>query len=383
MRIPRPKGTARPTRADMWLVGGLVVMAVAVSLAAPASPPYRGLDAAGPGLALASALCLIWRRTAPELVTVAASLILAANAAAGYAATVVQWPAWIALFTCFSLTGVWWRRGIGVAATVLAVGFYIALDREPAGMLELSGITMCFLIATVGGDAARSRRVRAAAVEARLLSEAREREAHAERVLIEERANLARELHDALGHAVNVMVMQAGVGRRVFADNPSFSHEALTHIETVGREALDELDRLVRVLHPADRTPSADLTDLSLFDLAGRVQAAGRELDLHIGQVDLEAGGARAAYRIVQEAVTNALRHTETGRIRVGVAQEGAAVRIEVLNEGHGFPEPRPGRGLVNMRERAHLEGGEFFAGPVREGFAVRATLPVRAAART
>ncbi|MBB4918871.1 sensor histidine kinase [Streptosporangium saharense] len=212
------------------------------------------------------------------------------------------------------------------------------------------------------------------------MSEARERVALAEQVLLQERARLAGELHDALGHAVNVMVMQAGVGRRVFAENPAFGHEALGHIETLGRGALDELDRLLRVLDPVrDGTDRADVdpTTADLAQLAGWVRAAGRELDLDIGEVDLPASGARAVYRITQEAVTNALRHTAEGRIRIDLTQTGDRVLLEVTNEGDGFPEPVPGRGLVNMRERARLEGGDLEAGPVAGGFGVRAVLPV------
>lgn len=398
MRIPPPDNAGdalqtRPARADAWLAGGAVFLTVVASLSASIEPPYRTTDLPGIALAVASALLPLWRRVTPLTVLAAASAILIVNAAAGYTVTVVQWPAWIALFTCFSLHGGRWRRLAAVAAAGLAVGGYVVLDRGPVGVPELSGIAMCFLIATVGGDAARSRRAYTAAAEARALSEAREQAMLTERVLTEERARLARELHDALGHAVNVMVMQAGVGRRVFTDNPAFGHEALGHIETLGRDALGELDRLLRVLRPvadgagrggagpvtADLANLSDLSDLS--ELAGRVRAAGRELELNTGEVDLPPSGARALYRIIQEAVTNALRHTATGRIRVDLAQAGDRVLVEILNEGGDFPVPVPGHGLVNMRERARLEGGELQAGPVAGGFSVRAALPARAGA--
>src|SRR6185503_19272368 len=120
-----------------------------------------------------------------------------------------------------------WRRAGAALAALLSVAGYVVFTREPADPLTMAGILMCFLISIVAGDAAHTRRAFAAATEERVLGEARERAMLAERVLIEERVRLARELHDALGHAVNVMVMQAGVGRRVFADNPAFGHEAL------------------------------------------------------------------------------------------------------------------------------------------------------------
>ncbi|GAA3126413.1 sensor histidine kinase [Streptosporangium carneum] len=375
---------SRPARVDLWLAGGLAVGSVLASLLATAGPPYRETDLLGLALAAAPALFLIWRQVLPLLALTAASALLVVNTAAGYAITVAQWPSWIALFTLFSLHRGRSRRLAGALVAALAVGGYVMLDRGPVGSFELSGVTMCFLIATIGGDAALSRRAYAAAAEARLLGEARERTMLAERVLAEERARLARELHDALGHAVNVMVMQAGVGRRVFEENPAFGHEALRHIETLGRGALDELDRLLRVLNPAvdgaERVPP-EPTTADLAELAGRVRATGRELELNAREVDLAPSGARALYRILQEAVTNALRHTTSGRIRVDLEQVGGEVRLEVTNEGHGFLTPTPGRGLVNMRERARIEGGDLEAGPVAGGFSVRATLPGRAGA--
>jgi signal transduction histidine kinase len=175
------------------------------------------------------------------------------------------------------------------------------------------------------------------------------------------------------------MVMQAGVGRRVFGDNPGFAREALGSIETVGRTALDELDRLLRVLQPHERKARAGPfapTVADLAELADRIRATGRPVELTADGVHLSAGAARALYRIVQEALTNAVRHTAAGRIRVEVAQVADRVHLDVTNEAPGLPDPVPGRGLVNMRERARLEGGDLEAGPVEGGFRVHAVLP-------
>ncbi|MEU0933758.1 MULTISPECIES: histidine kinase [unclassified Embleya] len=342
---------------DAWLTLGFVVAAASVTLFAPAGPPYHALDAVGVGLAVGSALCLLWRRVAPIAVVFATSAFVVINAAAGYATTVTQWPAWISLFTLFSLRGAT-ARIIGSTLELAAVAGYVLLDRAPVGGADVFGVTVCFLLATVTGDAARSRRAVSIAEHAR--------------VRAEERTELARELHDAIGHAVNVMVMQAGVGRRVFADDPSFVREALGNIESVGREALGELDRLVRVLHAAE--PVTDLTGL-----VERVRAAGRELRLNAEEVEVSEGVARALHRIVQEALTNALRHTETGRIEVDLVRSGGTVVLEIVNQGRHLPVGPPGRGLANMRERARLVGGEVEAGPIQAGFRVRATLPAEA----
>jgi signal transduction histidine kinase len=374
----------RPTVADVWLAGGLLVTTASLGMLVPIGAPYRAWDAIGLALGTASGLCLLWRQVAPLPVVAVASSIVVVNAALGYAVTVVQWPVWIALFTCFFWYG-WRSRALAVAIVALGVAGYVVFDRGPFGASELTSISVSVLIAAVTGDAMRSRRASAAAAEARLTIEAREQAMRAEQMLVQERSRLARELHDALGHAVNVMVMQAGVGRRVFDDNPGFARDALAHIETVGREALDELDRLVRILgdRRGDETVPAESTVSDLSELAARVQSAGRDIRVSAGEVELSPSAARAMHRIIQEAVTNALRHSESGRITVDVAQAGDTVAIEVHNEGGDFPVPVPGRGLINMRERARLEGGELEAGPTDDGFRVRATLPAGRPAAT
>lgn len=340
----------------IWLSGGLVALSVVASLAVPTEAPYRDMDVLGVAFFVVSALSLLLLRVSALRAYVAVCAILVLNVAAGYAATFVHWPLWIALFACFSRYGDRRRRAICVLVFLAGLLGYVALDRAPVETLP--GIALCFLLATVGGDALHSRRAYTAADEARLL--------------LEERARLARELHDALGHAVNVMVMQAAVGRRVFDDDPDFGREALRNIETLGRGALGELDQVIQALSLEDDAPVA--TDLTA--LAERVRAAGRELELDVGAVELTPSGARALNRIVQEAVTNALRHTEDGRIRVSLGQSADRVCLEVRNEGSDLAPPVPGRGLANMRRRALSEGGEFHAGPSPEGFLVRATLP-------
>jgi signal transduction histidine kinase len=290
---------------------------------------------------------------------------------------------------CYAVGGLAVRFA-GTAMCTAAIGGYVAFDRGGAGAAELTGIAMIFLIVTVGGDAARTRRSFAAAQQARVRDEAQKQALAAERVLLEERGRLAGELHDALGHTVNVMVRQAGVARRLFEENPGFAQQALIDIETVGREALGELDRLLRVLHPKDdesagRTSAepqppiqSDRADAAgLEALAERIRATGRDVELAVEPVELSASRSRALYRIVQEALTNAVRHTGSGRIRVRVGPAENMARIEVFNEGDRFAPPVPGRGLVGMRERARLEGGSFAAGPVDGGFRVLATLPL------
>jgi signal transduction histidine kinase len=294
----------------------------------------------------------------------------------------LDWPAWIALFSCFDIGG----RRVRAAAPVLAalgIAGYVCFDRA-APINQLPSIVIHFVVAMVVGELS-SRRTKAVVAQARRAARSREQALAAERLLLQERARLARELHDSLGHTVNVMVLQAGVGRRVFADNPTFAQQALSSIETVGRAALDELNRLLKVLQPDERATVESFapTAVDLENLVERIRSTGRQVDLRVDNVDLPASTARAVYRIVQEALTNAVKHTPTGGIRVQVERIGPDVRLEVVNDCDRPPEPVPGHGLVNMRERARLEGGELDAGPVDGGFRVRATLPVASTAVT
>lgn len=338
---------------NMWQTAGFVAVAAVASLLTSAGPPYRPMDALGVGIAVVAAGSLFWRRAAPLTVLTATAVLVVVNSAAGYSSSVVPWATWIALFTCYSLCG-GQVRVVALALTLgVGVAGHLVFDVGPVRVSTLFGIAMCFLFAVVAGDAVRSRGVAAAAEQARRRAE--------------ERAELARELHDSLGHAVNVMVMQAGVGRRVFATNPGFAGDALAHIETVGRDALGELDSLVRVVRPEPP---------SLVQLAERVRAAGRDVRLAAEEVELRADPSHAMHRIAQEAVTNALRHTETGRIDVGLRRVGDTAVLEIVNEGHPGTTGSPGNGIANMRERARLAGGELEAGPFEGGFRVRATLP-------
>ncbi|WP_089402649.1 sensor histidine kinase [Geodermatophilus saharensis] len=364
------------SRTDAALAGVLVLATVTVTLAVPAGPPYRPVDAAAVALAAAGPLALLWRQAAPLASLVAADAVVVVNAAAGYSIGYLPWPAWIALFTCFAAGGRRLRLAAAAVAVLGAAG-YVTLDRVDS-LAALPDIAMTSLVAVVAGELSR-RRALAAAAGAREAAESRAQALAAERLLLQERGRLARELHDSLGHTVNVMVMQAGVGRRVFDDNPTFAREALGSIESAGRSALDELDRLLRVLQPLERRARAGPfapTVADLEELADRIRATGRPVELHTDGGPLSAGAARALYRIVQEALTNAVRHTPSGPIRVEVSRVADRVLLDVTNEGRDLPDPVPGRGLVNMRERARLEGGELEAGPVEGGFRVHAVLP-------
>ena len=295
-------------------------------VALPSGAAYRPADLLGVALAAVAPLALFWRSIAPLAVMAGTGLVIALNAAAGYGVGFLSWPAWIALFTCYAVGG----RGLRLAATAVAivsVSAYLLFDHgTPAS--HLPGIAVSFVFACVAGELSR-RRTRAAEAEARRADDSSRRALAAERLLAQERARLARELHDSLGHTVNVMVLQAGVGRRVFGENAGYAREALGSIESAGRSALAELDQLLRVLQPDARGEPPQLLAPTLADLeelADGIRATGRAVEMRMDAVTLPPSCARAIYRIVQEALTNAVRHTSDGRIRVHLEREGDRV---------------------------------------------------------
>src|SRR6478735_11877068 len=276
------------TRVDACLAAGLAVLAVLQVLLLPVGPPDEPVTAARLLLAVLGPAALLWRQTAPLAAQAGTSGTIVVNAAAGYPVGLLDWPPWIALFSCFDIGG----RRVRVSATAIAalgIAGYVYFD-PAAPLRQLPGIVIHFFVAIVV-DELSSRRTKAVLAEARRGAESRERALAAERLLLQERTRLARELHDSLGHTVNVMVLQAGVGRRVFADNPTFAQEALSSIETVGRAALDELNRLLKVLQPDERGTAEPFapTAADLENLVERIRSTGRQVDLRADGVDLPA----------------------------------------------------------------------------------------------
>jgi len=199
-----------------------------------------------------------------------------------------------------------------------------------------------------------------------------------ERVRVGERERIARELHDVIAHNLAVIVLQAGAGADVFDAQPEQARAALRAIDGAGRSALGELRRLLAVVSGDEpRAPAPSLAQLDA--LAASVRATGLDVELQVEDdgEPLPALVDLAAYRIVQEALTNALRHAHATRVQVRVRRSTDALAVEVLDDGSGTPGPG-GRGLVGMRERAERLGGALEAGArTSGGFRVAATLPL------
>lgn len=198
-----------------------------------------------------------------------------------------------------------------------------------------------------------------------------------------ERKRIARELHDVVAHSVSVMVVQAGAARKVMDDKPDAARDSMLAVEASGHEAMAELRRLLGVLgENGSEAPVAPQPGLESLDaLISRVKDAGLPVDLRVeGDPQLLAPGVNvAAYRIVQEALTNALKYAGGSPTEVVVRYTPEAIELEVLDEGAvATPADGIGRGLVGMRERVALFGGTIEAGKrANRGYAVRARLPL------
>ena len=203
----------------------------------------------------------------------------------------------------------------------------------------------------------------------------------ARRAIFDERVRIARELHDAVGHAVNVMVLQAGAAR--LANDHSRATEALGNIERIGRNALTDLDHLLGLLHDdeaATRSPRHGIDDIAA--LVDQLRVAGADITFRNevdGAVDWRTGAA--VHRIAQEALTNAVKHAGRSHIDVALTRSTGALRLVVSDDGLGSQAERPssgGRGIPGMAERAHVLGGRLTAAPLPDGgFAVEAVLPL------
>ncbi|MFF2657285.1 sensor histidine kinase [Kitasatospora sp. NPDC058032] len=206
--------------------------------------------------------------------------------------------------------------------------------------------------------------------------------ARARRTVVEERLRIARELHDVVAHSMSIIAVQAGVGHHVIASRPDKAAEALAAIESTSRAALHELRSLLGVLRdgePAEMVPGG-LADLDV--LVGQTRRAAVEVELTVvGELDgLPPGVDAAAYRIVQEALTNVVKHARTDRARLELRRTADQLSVLVRDEGCGCPAgtARDGHGLVGIRERAALYGGEAEAGPLPGGgFRVLVRLPI------
>jgi signal transduction histidine kinase len=350
----------------------------------PAGIQTRPVDAGAYVIVVASTLPLLLRRRYPVLALLAAIAGLLAYGQLAYDAAYTGYPVVVALYSVVVYRGL--RIGVlSGAGTFLALQLtYVLadLDRPP-----VSSVLDLLVVATgiALGDGTRNRIAADEANQARLEQMAVEQERRAEEAVLEERTRIARELHDLVAHSMSVIAVQAGVGGHLIDQDPARAKSALSTIEQTSRQALVEMRRMLGVLRtgpdePAELGPQPGLDDLE--PLLDQAREAGLQVDLTVlgAHRALEPGVDLSAYRIVQEALTNAVKYAGPARVEVVLEYRRGSIAITVEDNGRGASVATGGRrglGLVGMRERAMVVGGTLESGPRSGGgFRVAAALP-------
>jgi signal transduction histidine kinase len=276
-----------------------------------------------------------------------------------------------------------------------AVVLGVAVDLQPAKVAVLATYLLSEIFvgaAWLAGWNLRRRRAHWAELQARTERLEREREEEARRAVTEERLRIARELHDVIAHSMSVIAVQSAVGNHVIDTQPAEAHQALAAIEATSRSALTEMRRLLGVLRQEGEprgslTPAPGLADLS--SLVSQVQDAGLQVWINVeGQRgSVPPGIDLSAYRVIQEALTNVIKHADSAAATVTIRYRDDSVTVEIANQAPAtpvarIPAPRAGsgHGIIGMRERVAVFGGQFAAGPGPDGgFLVRACFPIAA----
>jgi signal transduction histidine kinase len=365
----------------------LVLVLIAAALAEGNwSNDSEGLSPLGVVAAIAIAVPLLWRHSAPKAV-------LALVVLGVFACMATLKPGWtvvaVSAVAIYSVALYGDRlRTLLTAGCVVAVTVSVMAVFSDAGLLSYDALSRLgvLLFALVLGDAVRSRRaVEEAAAEREVERERRARD-EADRRLSDERLRIAQEVHDVVAHAMVAINVQAGVAAHVLHKRPGQAETALTEIKRVSGAALDDLRATLGLLRDegsaAPVHPTRVLAEVP--DLAGPLRATGVRVDVDLDGPEERVPSAvgAAAYRIVQEALTNVLRHADASTAAVHVAIGSRSVEIDVRNDGVGAAAQAPvngaGRGLRGMAERAEALGGRIEAGPRAEGgWQVHAVLPL------
>jgi signal transduction histidine kinase len=379
----------RPSSASPWLMDGVVAAACFGMVAAPLTGPANG--GSGPAsvaaylLAAAMAVPYLVHRRWPLpalLVCLVALLLYSLGHFAGYPG----FPIFAMVFGIALHAG---RRQALVGFVASALALAAALAIQPDTLVDRSSWLSSMLVLTVAwlaGENLRARRTRWSNLEERARRLEAEREERARQAVDAERMRIARDLHDVVAHAMSVVAVQAGVAHHVIDSKPAMAKQALGTIETTSRAALVELRRMLGVLRqsgqsPGALTPAPGIDDLS--DLRATFTKAGLRtvLDIEGNHRLVPAGVQLSTYRIVQEALTNVLKHGGS-EAEIYVSSSESKVEISVSDPGPGHRSPGPvpdgGHGLIGMRERVALFGGTLQAGPRPDGgFTVHATIPL------
>jgi signal transduction histidine kinase len=384
-------GAEHPFEVDIVIA---VVVGLCTVLGAVVAEPQgseRSVDLFALLLVVGQTVSFVYRRRAPLPSLVGVSLF-----------TVTFWVAdYATYFDVFTLLSVYAATAHGgpdrmkvwrvVAAAVAGVSMIailgVLVPTEDLPAAAVIGIAALHITAAIAGEVVHDRRRRLVELEQRAVRAEAERSLMAREAIREERARIARDLHDVVAHGMSVMVVQAGAAERIVAADPDGARKALGHIQHAGREALSEMRRMLDLLredHPGalDLAPQPTVNDLHHVVQQCTDSGVPTQLLIDGKPTSRSVGQEMAAYRIAQEALTNVIKHAgNTAHAMVRVQYRPDDIRLEVTDDGVGASEhdisTATGHGLVGMRERVDLYGGDFRVGPRHGGgFRVAATIP-------
>ncbi|MEU1517728.1 sensor histidine kinase [Streptomyces sp. NPDC005811] len=391
--------TAHPLALDSALAAGVLLCMLAGSFVDPHSGhsvswSIRTPDPLSLLLMTLGAIALVFRRRAPMTVLAVTGTLSVVELVTGDPRAPVAMSAVVALFTVAATTDRPTTLRAGLLTTTALTSAAMLAGPLPWYAQENLGILAWTGIGATAGDAVRSRRAVVQAIRERAERAERTREEEARRRVAEERLRIARDLHDVVAHHIALVNVQAGVAAHVMDKRPDQAKEALAHVREASRSALNELRATVGLLRqsgdpeaPTEPAPGLDRLD----ELAGTFRNAG--LLVEVARADhgttLPAAVDLAAYRVIQEALTNVQKHAGAdAKAEVSVVRVGPHIEITVLDDGAPGPEEAPvtggGHGLLGMRERVTALRGTLTTGPrYGGGFRVHAILPVKTRTRT
>jgi signal transduction histidine kinase len=366
-------------RVDLAIAVGLTVWMLAEVWAEHLHPGEVAVP-----LMIVGGMSLAWRRTRPVTVLVVLATAMIVQAAAGMTLHSAVSPVVALAVASWSVGAYADRRRAVLGLVLLVLGVWIGMGvdllrgTDHYVGTDFPWIGALLVIPGILGIAfgTRTRNLRAA--------EARTKELELERreAIAEERARIARELHDVIAHSVSVMTVQAGAAEEMLKHDPARALEPVRAVQETGRQALSEMKRLVGVLKDVgeedSRAPQPRLADLQ--ELAAKLRDAGQRVELRVeGDArELPLGVELSAYRVVQEALTNTLKHGGGAPVVATIRYGADELQIDVSDEGRVHRESPGGHGLAGMRERVGIFGGTFQAGPRDDGgFSVQAVLPL------
>jgi signal transduction histidine kinase len=368
---------------DAILATAFVVLALIGHLASTggAGVHFRDSDALSVFMTLAVALPYYVRRRAPLAVLLISEIGVVVLTAREYRTGATPFILLIGVYT----VAAWCparQRLIGLAALAAGLAIVAVIGIPGASGADIVFNMVQYLAAYLFGALVRTRRLNSDEIEARAAALERDREQDARRAVAEERLRIAQELHDVVAHSMGVIAVQAGVGAHVIDSDPVEAKRSLEAIAETSRSSLTEIRRLLGVLRDdngALYTPAPGLADLTA--LVRDISSAGLRVDVRCqgAATNIPPGVDFTAYRIVQEALTNALKHAGPAQASVIVTYEPGALSVEIVDDGRGVNgrSADGGHGLLGMRERVAVYGGTFDAGPRHGGgFRVGVRLP-------